>query len=204
MQHRQESTPPVLAPPENARDDAATAETIYLGQAADEPPRAPLPAESASHLPTLAMGEGELSEFIDEDPTKLGHFVILSRLGAGGMGVVFSAYDEELDRKVAIKLLARAPRGETIGHARILREAQAMARLSHPNVAQVYEVGRHDDRVFVAMEFIKGVTLRDWLARSRRPWREIVKMFVQAGRGLAAAHAAELVHRDFKPNTELA
>ena len=76
-----------------------------------------------------------------------------------------------------------------------------MARLSHPNVAQVYEVGHHHGRVFVAMEFVKGVTLRAWLAARRRPWREIIEMFVQAGRGLAAAHAAELVHRDFKPDT---
>ncbi|MBL9104375.1 MAG: protein kinase, partial [Myxococcales bacterium] len=119
------------------------------------------------------------------------------------MGLVCAAYDAELDRKVAIKLLrpqvaARSGRS-THGQARLLREAQAMARLAHPNVVTVHEVGTFGDQVFIAMEFIAGTTLKRWLRRARRGWQEVVPVFVQAGRGLAAAHAAGLIHRDFKP-----
>ena len=131
----------------------------------------------------------------------LGRYVVLARQGAGGMGEVYSAYDPELDRKVAVKLLLPEQSGEgTEGHARLQREAQAMARLSHPNVITVHDVGTFNDRVFVAMEFIEGCTLTQWLAAHDRTWREVVDVFVSAGRGLAAAHAKSLVHRDFKPD----
>ena len=129
-----------------------------------------------------------------------GHFVVLDRLGAGGMGVVFSAFDPDLERKVAIKVLRRSTDSAQV---RLLREAQALARLSHPNVITVYEVGTAEDRVFVAMEYVDGGTLTDWLEEERRPWREVVARFVAAGRGLAAAHAAGIVHRDFKPDNVL-
>jgi tetratricopeptide (TPR) repeat protein/predicted Ser/Thr protein kinase len=134
----------------------------------------------------------------------LGRYVVLDRLGAGGMGVVFTAYDPELDRRVAIKLLqARSARSAkaTGGRARLLREAQAMAKLSHPNVIAVYDVGTIGDDVFLAMEFIAGRTLKAWLAEKAGTldWRETLRVFVEAGRGLAAAHAAGIVHRDFKP-----
>lgn len=136
---------------------------------------------------------------------QLGRFVVLSKLGEGGMAFVYSAYDAELDRKVAIKILrsdahsARASQGQ----ARLLREAQAMARLSHPNIVQVYEVGKLGRDVFIAMEFIQGQTLRAWLKARRRSWREVVHVFLQAGEGLAAAHAVGVVHRDFKPDMGL-
>ena len=136
-------------------------------------------------------------------PTRIGRFAVLHALGAGGMGLVCAAYDAELDRKVAIKLLRpnKAHSGRsTLGQARLLREAQAMARLAHPNVVTVHEVGTFGDQVFIAMEFIAGMTLKRWLRRNRRPWQEVVPVFVQAGRGLAAAHAAGLIHRDFKPD----
>ncbi|MCH9688553.1 MAG: serine/threonine-protein kinase [Deltaproteobacteria bacterium] len=131
-------------------------------------------------------------------PSELGRFAVLRRVGAGGMGVVYAAYDERLDRRVAIKLLHpdRAP--GAVGRARLVREAQAMARLSHPNVVHVYEVGEHDGQIYVVMEFVQGRDLRDWVD-DRRPWTKAVDAYVQAGRGLAAAHAASLVHRDFKP-----
>jgi serine/threonine protein kinase len=135
---------------------------------------------------------------------KIGRFTLLTRLGVGAMGVVYSAYDPELDRRIAVKLL-RAPEG---GHAaraqaRLLREAQAMARLNHPNVVVVHDVGTHERDVFVAMEFIRGHTLQAWQLLRPRKWSEIVEVYVQAGRGLAAAHAVGLVHRDFKASNAM-
>jgi eukaryotic-like serine/threonine-protein kinase len=126
----------------------------------------------------------------------IGRFHVIKQIGAGGMGSVFSAHDDVLDRKVALKVLRGEPSPE--GRLRVLREAQAMARLQHPNVAAVYEVGELDDELHIAMEFIKGASLGAWV--KDRPWSEIVEIYRQAGRGLAAAHAAGLVHRDFKPD----
>ncbi len=138
-----------------------------------------------------------------DDPERIGRFRILDRLGAGGMGVVYSAYDPELDRKVALKLLLPdlaedASRGST-GTSRLQREAQAMARLNHPNVVTVHEVGKYEEQVFVAMEFVDGTTLRQW-AQESRDWQEVVRVYCDAAEGLEAAHAAGIVHRDFKPD----
>ena len=127
-------------------------------------------------------------------------YVILTAIGQGGMGVVFAAYDPELDRKVALKLLL--PAAQTDEHAdartRLLREAQALAQLSHPAVVAVHDVGTVGDQVWLAMEFIDGVTLARWIKQTR-PWRAVLEVFRRAGEGLAAAHAVGLVHRDFKP-----
>ncbi len=131
----------------------------------------------------------------------IGRYVVLGLLGRGGMGEVYAAYDPELDRKIAVKLL-RARGGEAAtadGKTRMLREAQAIARLSHPNVVVVYDVGTFRDSVFIAMEFVEGHTLGYWLQAVNRSWREVLDVYVSAGRGLVAAHAAGLVHRDFKP-----
>jgi len=138
-------------------------------------------------------------------PARIGGFVVLRKLGEGGMGVVYAAYDEELERKVAIKLLRTDFSGEqqSLGQARLLREAQAMAKLSHPNVAQIYAVGEASGAVFIAMEFVSGHNLREWLERAARPWRAVLAAYLQAGQGLAAAHAAGIVHRDFKPDNVL-
>ncbi|MCH9681446.1 MAG: serine/threonine-protein kinase, partial [Deltaproteobacteria bacterium] len=113
------------------------------------------------------------------------------------------AHDPTLDREVAIKLMWRGQHDDPQGRNRLLREAQAMAQLSHPNVVEVYDVGTHGADLYIAMEKIRGQDLQAWLHGQQRPWTEIVAMFVQAGRGLAAAHAAALVHRDFKPNNVL-
>ncbi len=131
----------------------------------------------------------------------VGHFTILERLGAGGMGVVYAAYDVELNRKVAIKLLRVEPGSDqSIGRARLMREAQAMAMVDHPNVVTVFEVGRHRGDVYIAMEFIDGETFGSWRTRTRAGWREVLDVLGRAARGLVAAHAQGLVHRDFKPD----
>jgi predicted Ser/Thr protein kinase len=135
------------------------------------------------------------------DPVRIARFPVLRRIGLGGMGVVYAAFDNELDRKVAIKLL-RPGLGDDGSQLRdrLLREAKALARLSHPAIVQVYEAGEHDGQVYLAMEFVEGVTLKRWCDAEPRSVRDVLEKFLQAGEGLAAAHAAGLVHRDFKPD----
>jgi serine/threonine protein kinase len=132
----------------------------------------------------------------------IGRYLVLSLIGKGGMGEVYAAYDPELDRKVAIKLLrVQGNQAEAAaGRARLMREAQAIAKLSHPNVVVVYDVGAFHDQVFMAMEFVDGHTLSYWMHAAPRHWTEVIKVFSEAGRGLAAAHEKDLVHRDFKPD----
>jgi tetratricopeptide (TPR) repeat protein len=136
---------------------------------------------------------------------QIGRYLVLEPLGAGGMGAVYAAYDPELDRKVALKVLraGSSDSGDTAGRARMLREAQAIARLSHPNVVAVHDVGPFGSQIFIAMELIDGATLTKWLTEANRSTREILEIFAQAGRGLAAAHRAGLIHRDFKPDNVL-
>lgn len=136
----------------------------------------------------------------------LGRYVILATLGQGGMGVVFRAYDKELDRAVALKALHQSEEEGSASGApmRLLREAQAMARLSHPNVVTVHDVVVLQKRVCVVMELVEGVNVREWLKTTpRRPWKQVVEVFRAAGEGLAAAHDAKLIHRDFKPDNVL-
>ncbi|HTA18067.1 MAG TPA: tetratricopeptide repeat protein [Polyangia bacterium] len=134
----------------------------------------------------------------------IGRYIVLGLLGKGGMGVVYSAYDPELDRKVALKLLrvVHRKKGEDLDakRMRLLREAKAIARLSHPSVVVVYDVGTYQDQVFIAMELVEGMTAIRWRDTRKPSWREVLKVFIAAGEGIAAAHAADLIHRDFKPD----
>jgi len=134
------------------------------------------------------------------DPQRVGRYSVLRQIGRGGMSTVYDAYDPELDRHVALKLVTAWDHGDDQGPARLVREARSMAKISHPNVAPVYDAGVVGDAVFIAMELIDGPTLADWTTRTARPWTEILRMHLLAGRGLAAAHDAGLVHRDFKPD----
>ncbi|MEM6994195.1 MAG: serine/threonine-protein kinase [Myxococcota bacterium] len=133
-------------------------------------------------------------------PPAIGRYRDLVELGRGGMGVVYRAWDTLLSRTVALKLL-RVDRG--LDAERLRHEAQAMARLGHDNVVEVFDFGEHRGEAYVAMEFIDGCDLAAWRSRSPRSVAEVLDVFIAAGRGLAAAHAEGLVHRDFKPNNVL-
>jgi serine/threonine protein kinase/ABC-type branched-subunit amino acid transport system substrate-binding protein len=133
---------------------------------------------------------------------RVGRYEILGWIGAGAMGSVYAAHDPALDRKVALKLL-RAHIATPQLEARLLREAKAMARLSYPEIVSVFDAGRHGERLFIAMEFVRGGTLRTWLKAEPRTWQKVLSVFLRAGHGLAQAHAAGIVHRDFKPDNVL-
>ena len=193
---RIEETKPVT-PPRDFRVDRRDTPTV------------PLPPETAPNADedrVLARSEGGAAP-LPKVNSRFGRDVILDVLGQGGKGVVYTAYDNELDRRVALKLLRvdTKPGGEgpTEGRARLVREAKSMAQLAHPNVVTVHDVGQIDGHVFVAMEFVAGHTLRKWINAEPRTWKDKVKVLVQAGQGLAAAHSAGLVHRDFKPDNIL-
>ncbi|MCR9162709.1 MAG: protein kinase domain-containing protein [Nannocystaceae bacterium] len=131
--------------------------------------------------------------------TRVGRYVVEKELGAGAMGVVYEAWDEELERAVALKVIRKSAWESEDVVGRFRREARALAKLSHPNVVTIHEVGQHHDRDFIAMELVGGKTLRDWMGGENPDWRSVIEVFVQAGRGLEAAHRAGLIHRDFKP-----
>jgi tetratricopeptide (TPR) repeat protein len=163
---------------------------------------AALAAESSSVEPNdLAASAGAEAPVGTLEPgTSVGRYTLLSFVGNGAMGEVYAAYDPKLDRRVALKLLrARGTGDDERAEARLLREAQSIACLSHPNVITVHDVGALGPRVFIAMEYVEGQTLSAWLAAEERSRTEILRVFMDAARGLAAAHTADLVHRDFKP-----
>jgi serine/threonine protein kinase len=202
----------VVAPSQPARRDELREETASEITLDNVPPGQG--TEFSRGDSSVADGDTDAEEGLSDDPSvqppgyfgesaRIGRFAVLRTLGEGGMGVVYSAYDEDLDRRVAIKLLRPGRDNSPRNQARMQREARAMAKLSHPNVVQVYEVGRFEEQVFVAMEFVQGKTLGAWLKAQERSWPEILNVMVQAGRGLQAAHEAGVIHADFKPDNVL-
>jgi tetratricopeptide (TPR) repeat protein len=173
-------------------DEAMTALLVAAGESLDD--------EIALHNAEATLLSGS------RQGVRLSRYVLLQRIGAGGLGVVYAAYDPELHRKVAIKVVRQ--RGPVVPGAqdRLLREAQALARLSHPNVIAVYDVGTcvaPVAGVFVVMELVAGPTLAQWLTSESRRWSDTLEVLAAAGRGLLAAHEGGLVHRDFKPGNVL-
>jgi serine/threonine-protein kinase len=155
------------------------------------------PTEPPSDIAGPTLPETAASRARAAAPGRIGRFDIRKKLGEGGMGVVYEAYDAQLDRPVALKLV-RAGEGGPQAHARLLREAQAMAKVSHPNVVPIYEVGEHGNQVYVAMELVAGEPLSAWQRRETRSWRDTLAVYIAAGRGLAAAHAV----RDHPPRLQ--
>ncbi len=174
--------------PHPTAGDASPLNVVGSPSASDE--------EGADDVEETGLGPG----------VRVERYVIAREIGSGGMGTVYAAYDPDLDRRVALKVVHAEGDEEVSVEAsriRLLREAKACGSLAHPNVVKVYGVGVHEERVFIAMEYVEGLSLREWLREKDRSWRDVLKVFKAAGRGLAAAHAAGFVHRDFKPDNVL-
>jgi tetratricopeptide (TPR) repeat protein len=186
-------------------------ERTPIGEAEGGSPSGAAPAQPASWAdvtgyvdpgrgePPAAGSRNALPAQAEPGPAeRIGRYSVLRELGRGGMGVTYVAYDEELDRKVAIKLV-RADAMDEQAQIRLQREARALARLAHPNIVAVHDVGIHGSQAFIAMELVPGQTVSAWLAAGPRAWTDVLSVFRQAAEGLRAAHAAGLVHRDIKP-----
>ncbi|MGE0547939.1 MAG: serine/threonine-protein kinase [Kofleriaceae bacterium] len=174
----------------------------YVEGMIEPPARAEVIDHMASCLPCRDTIGGLMHVAAPQPTGALARYRMDRVVGAGGMGVVVAAHDTELDRPVAIKLAHAASRDEA-SSARLIREARALAQLTHPNVITIYDAGIVGDELFIVMELVEGGTLGEWLRRERRGWRAIVEVFLAAGRGLAAAHERDLIHRDFKPSNVL-
>ena len=196
-------------------DEAVTSGSSGTGRLPSDESVALVDAETRA----LTPNDSEYAAGLDRDPERpspeqvpphlfaappvaprIARYTIIERIGRGGMGTVYAAYDKQLDRKVAVKVLPEDKLPDQEDRVRFLREAQALARLSHPHVVIVHEVGETYGELFLAMEFVQGRNLSQWLRADLPDWREVLKVFIQAGRGLAAVHEAGLVHRDLKPN----
>src|SRR6266851_6024090 len=132
--------------------------------------------------------------------SNISHYRIVAKIGAGGMGEVYLAQDTKLDRKVALKILPADVAANRDRMERFIREAKSAAALSHPNIAQIFEIGEHDGTHYIAMEYIEGVTLRDQIHREDTKLRKLLRHLQHVAEGLAKAHASGIVHRDLKPD----
>lgn len=186
-------------------EDAGPATIVDPGRGAGETGLPTLDADDARQLQTASdgtsddpFGESPSAKLYDGCHPRLGRYVLLEELGRGGMGIVHAAYDERLGRKVAIKIVRDRDDVGQKEQARLLREAQAMAQLTHPNIVTVFDVGTSEKGIFLAMEYVPGLTLEDYL-EDTPPARRIIKTFIEAGHGLIAAHEQGIIHRDFKP-----
>ena len=169
-------------------DDALGNETLDVGSESSP--------DDAEYVPLTASLQMDLSV---PPGSQIGRYEVSRSIGRGGMGVVYLARDPQLDRAVALKLVRPSlQEDERADHfeRRLMREARAMAKLSHPNVLTIYDVGLHGDQVFLASEWIDGCTLEEWMRQGPHRWRSVARQFVSAAKGLAAAHRAGLVHRD--------
>jgi tetratricopeptide (TPR) repeat protein len=189
--------------------DTRTAKTANLGPASmglvpmeDQNTFDLPPGNGAEKDPAVGLGVGSNGgsggEAEPGPAARIGRYSVLRELGRGGMGVTYIAYDDDLDRKVVLKLV-RSDALDAQAQERLRREARAQARLAHPNIVAIHEVGHHGARSFIAMELVHGKTVSGWLSAEPRSWTEVLSVFRQAGEGLRAAHAAGLVHRDIKP-----
>ncbi|MFP2927405.1 protein kinase domain-containing protein [Pyxidicoccus sp. 3LG] len=194
-----------VSPVEEHLDGCADCRALVAAVAAGASRPGASGTEKPTGLDTGAPTDPEAGgEPLLREGTPVGPYVLRELLGAGGMGVVYAAEDPRLGRRVALKLLRQVRKGaEVEARARLLREAQAMARLSHPNVIPIFELGTADGRDYLVMERVQGATLSGWLRARERSWREVLDLFLAAGAGLAAAHRTGLVHRDFKPSNVL-
>jgi serine/threonine protein kinase len=182
-------------------NDKAELPTVTVPRAPADDGAARGDGDTAVTQSELAGGRRRASTLVPG--TRIGRYVVNAKLAQGGMGVVYRAHDPELGRDVALKLVRVRANTDTlpIARERLMREAQALAQISHPNVIAVHDVGTHGRDVFIAMELVAGQALRAWAAARPRTWRELLKVLIAAARGLAAAHAAGMVHRDVKPTT---
>ena len=182
----------------------------YLARRLDAHERAAIEAHvdrcTACRLLLAELARTDADELVaidrDVEPARIGRYRVEAWLGDGGMGTVYAAYDPQLDRRVAVKLV-HPELAVAGGVERLLREGRALARLSHPNVVAVHDSGADGDRVYIAMELVDGETLAAWLRGAARSWRTIVDNFVAAGRGLAAAHREGIINRDVMPENVL-
>ena len=180
-----------------------TVALLARSRIAERAPERPSEPAALAETEIDTLPERGASRHVLAAGTRVGRYVIRDVIGKGGMGIVYGAEDPDLHREVAIKVLRHDfARTQPDAARRIVREAQAMAKISHPNVVTVFDVGTFDDRVFIAMERVRGGNLRSWIAK-QDSIGAIVDAFLEAGRGLVAAHDAGVVHRDFKPDNVL-